>query len=242
MNRLARLLAIGCIALLLGARVATQVQMPHSQRAQDAMQRVTPTLRADLAAQGLSWGTPVFMRVYKDPGTLEVWLQNSRNQFQLFRRYPVCYFSGQPGPKVREGDLQSPEGFYFVTPARLNPFSRFHLSFNLGFPNAYDRHHGRTGSALMVHGDCVSIGCYAMTDAGIEEIYTLAHAALSHGQPFFRVHVFPFEMTAANVDAQHASRWHAFWQNLKVGHDHFETHRRPPNVRLRDGRYVFDPD
>ena len=142
---------------------------------------------------------------------------------------------------AREGaSLRGPEGFYFVTPGRLNPFSKFHLSFNLGYPNAYDRAHGRTGGALMVHGDCVSIGCYAMTDAGIEEIYALADAAFREGQPFFRVHVFPFRMTDENMARHEKSRWKDFWENLKEGYDFFERSGRPPNVEVRGGRYVFE--
>ena len=146
------------------------------------------------------------------------------------------------GPKLRQGDGQSPEGFYFVTPARLNSYSKFHLSFNLGYPNAYDRAHGRTGDFLMVHGDCVSIGCYAMTDVGIEEIYTLVQSALGGGQHFIRVHSFPFPMTDENMQAYKSHKDAAFWQNIKQGWDWFETHRRPPNVKVEDRRYLFNTD
>jgi len=127
-----------------------------------------------------------------------------------------------------------------VTPARLNPSSRFHLSFNLGYPNEYDRAHRRTGSALMVHGGKASIGCFAMTDAKIEEIYALASAALRNGQRFFRVHCFPFRMTAGNMKKRQASEWSAFWQNLKEGYDFFEDAGAPPNVLVRDGKYAFE--
>ena len=126
-----------------------------------------------------------------------------------------------------------------MTPGQLNPSSRFHLSFDLGYPNAYDRAHGRTGSALMVHGDCVSIGCYAMTDAGIEEIYALADAALRGGQTLFRMHVFPFRLTAENLLQHRYSRWYSFWENLQEGYRLFEEHGRPPDVEVRDGEYVF---
>jgi murein L,D-transpeptidase YafK len=152
----------------------------------------------------------------------------------------VCYYSGDFGPKVRTGDNQSPEGFYFVQPRQLNPNSRFYLSFNLGYPNAYDRAHGRTGDALMVHGNCVSIGCYAMTDRSIEEIYALADAALRNGQAFFQVHVFPFRLTAEKLFRHRESRWYTFWQNLKEGYDSFEETARPPNVSIKNKRYVFD--
>jgi murein L,D-transpeptidase YafK len=179
------------------------------------------------------------VRIFKESRELELWVEND-GRFALFRTYEICTFSGHLGPKLRTGDLQSPEGFYFVTPDRMNPASRFHLSFNLGYPNAYDRHHGRTGGFLMVHGDCVSIGCYAMTDAQIEEIYTLADAALRQGQPFFRVHIFPFRMTVRNMQRHRDSRWREFWRNLEEGYDFFERHGRPPNVEVRNGKYVFE--
>jgi len=122
----------------------------------------------------------------------------------------------------------------------MNPMSRFHLSFDLGYPNAYDRYYGRTGSALMVHGDCVSIGCYAMTDPGIEEIYALADAALRGGQPFFRVHIFPFRRTPDRIRRSRGSRWWEVWRNLQEGYAFFEREGRPPDVNVREGRYVFE--
>lgn len=160
--------------------------------------------------------------------------------FTLFKGYPICAWSGNLGPKEKEGDGQSPEGFYFVPPDAMNPNSQFHLSFNLGFPNAYDRAHGRTGSFLMVHGDCVSIGCYAMTDKAIEEIYVLAEAAHTGGQSYFRVHIFPFRMTDENMSAHDASPWIDYWRNLKAGYDAFEDTRIPPNVRVENKNYVFN--
>jgi murein L,D-transpeptidase YafK len=187
----------------------------------------------------LRFGAPIFVRIFKESRQLELWIENA-DHFELFKTYDICTFSGHLGPKLRTGDLQSPEGFYFVTPGRMNPVSEFHLSFNLGYPNAYDRARDRTGSALMVHGDCVSIGCYAMTDAGIEEIYTLADAALRSGQPFFRVHVFPFRMTARNMQRHHNSKWREYWENLKEGYDFFERTGRPPNVEVQGDRYVFE--
>ncbi|MCL4170236.1 UNVERIFIED_CONTAM: hypothetical protein GTU68_032858, partial [Idotea baltica] len=153
----------------------------------------------------------------------------------------ICRFSGDLGPKLKQGDFQSPEGFYFVRPNQLNPYSKFHLSFNLGYPNAYDRAHSRTGSALMIHGNCVSIGCYALTDPVIEVVYTLIDAAFRQGQPFFRVHIFPFKMNEINLESHKTSSWAKFWLNLKTGYDHFEQTGRPPNVTVRNGKYIFQP-
>ncbi len=212
---------------------------PSSDRSRAAIQRVQPSLEQAFQASGLTWGAPIFIRIFKESAELEVWVEHE-GRFRLFKTYPICTFSGELGPKLQQGDEQSPEGFYFVTPGRMNPYSQFHLSFNLGYPNAFDRYHGRTGNFLMVHGDCVSIGCYAMTDAGIEEIYTLADAALRQGQPYFRVHVFPFRMSSENM-AQHAdSPWQEFWRNLKEGYDFFEESGSPPNVEVQSGQYVFE--
>jgi murein L,D-transpeptidase YafK len=150
--------------------------------------------------------------------------------------------SGGLGPKLRQGDRQAPEGFYYVAPANMNPNSRFHLSFNIGYPNAYDRALGRTGSAIMVHGSWFSTGCFAMTDIKIEEIYALADAALRNGQRFFRLHVFPFRMTTRNLQRHAGSEWAEFWENLKDGYDFFESTKVPPNVLVRGGKYVFQAD
>lgn len=193
-----------------------------------------------LADKDLEFGAPIFIRIFKKEMLFEVWLKKDTN-FELFKTYPICtYGLGGLGPKIRKGDGKAPEGFYFVTPSRLNPVSNFHLSFNLGYPNNYDRHYGRTGSALMVHGSCVSIGCYAMTDSIIEEIFTLADAAFRNGQSFFRVHIFPFKMTNENMISCKVSEWYEFWSNLKEGYDFFESNKLPPNVEVRNGKYVFD--
>jgi len=175
----------------------------------------------------------------RDKGELQLWKRGIDDAFYLDRRFDICTWSGALGPKFREGDGQSPEGFYFIKPSSLNPNSSYHLSFNLGFPNAYDRAHGRTGSFLMVHGDCVSVGCYAMTNEGIEEIYAEVEAAFASGQPFIRVHAFPFEMTPENLGAYRGHANSAFWSNLKEGWDWFDREKRPPNVTVRDKRYVF---
>lgn len=190
-------------------------------------------------------GSPVFIRIVKTvdggmkDGYLELFIQGSDGTFSLYKTWPICSYSGDLGPKLREGDGQSPEGFYFVNPGRMNPNSNYHLSFNLGFPNAFDRAHNRTGSFLMVHGNCVSIGCYAMTDPVIEEIYTLMSKAFENGQPFIRVHAFPFPMIEQNLEKYKDNANIDFWRNLQSGWDWFETHKRPPNVDVSAQKYVF---
>lgn len=214
-------------------------QIPSSDRSKKAIQNVKPHLERELHTHVLKFGFPIFIRIFKESKELEVWIKGQES-YKLFRTYEICSFSGKLGPKLKQGDLQAPEGFYFVTPKRLNPWSSFHLSFDIGYPNAYDRFHNRTGSAIAIHGSCVSIGCYAMTDEKIKEIYALADGALQNGQRFFRVHIFPFRMTKENIEAHKNLKWGGFWQNLKVGYDYFEKKKAPPNVVVRQGKYIFE--
>ena len=197
------------------------------------------TLPARLAAKGLRQGEPVYLRIFKQEAVLEVWMEGDQG-WRLFQSYPICRFSGGLGPKLREGDRQAPEGFYQVAAGQLNPTSRHHLSFNLGFPNAYDRAHGRTGSFLMVHGGCLSVGCYAMTDPAVDDIYGLVSAALKNGQRNIDVHAFPFRMTDTNMIRYSHSRWIDFWRDLKAGYDLFEKGRRIPTVKVADKRYLVE--
>jgi murein L,D-transpeptidase YafK len=236
---LAAFAVAGAAVLVAEAGRRSPREVPSSERSREAVERTSRTLAPLLSRQGFRLGAPVFLRIFKEEKILEVWLRAGNGKFELFKSYPICYFSGNPGPKLKVGDRQSPEGFYTVAPSALNPHSQFHLSFNLGYPNAFDRAHGRTGSALMVHGSCVSIGCYAMTDPGIEEIYTLVEAALRNGQDSFQVHSFPFRMTPENFVRHRDSEWWDFWSNLKEGGDLFERDRVPPVVTVRDRRYVF---
>ena len=196
--------------------------VPSSSRSREVISRVRPALTTQLAGQGLHFGSPIFIRIFKEEKELEVWVRQGKD-FRLFKNYPVCsYGPGVLGPKRKDGDCQAPEGFYLVGPRQMNPLSQFHLSFDLGYPNGYDRAQGATGYAIMVHGNCVSVGCYAMGDKAIEEIYALADAALREGQPSFHVHIFPFRMTDVNMRRHRESEWYPFWENLKEGYDHFE--------------------
>ncbi len=213
--------------------------LPSTRKSRQILAKIRPILLQDFSDQGLSLSSPIFIRIFKASKELEVWVENSE-KFKLFKTYKLCSFSGLLGPKTQLDDLQSPEGFYYVTAERLNPSSRYHLSFDLGYPNLYDLAHGRTGSSLMVHGGCVSIGCYAITNEKMEEIYTIADAAFRGGQPFFRVHIFPFRMTKKNMKKHTRSKWYGFWKNLKQGYDIFENEKKPPNVMVQNKKYVFE--
>jgi murein L,D-transpeptidase YafK len=201
-----------------------------------------PPLSAALAHSGFVLGAPAHIRIYKRENVLELWLGRPQGRFALFRSYPICKWSGTLGPKLAEGDHQAPEGFYRVTLKQLNPTSRHHRAFNLGFPNAFDRSLNRTGSALMVHGGCSSVGCYAMTDPQIDEIYTIVSAALTGGQPEVDVAIFPFRLTEPALAAEAQSPWLGFWRNLKQGADLFDLTGAPPAVATCAGTYRFGPD
>lgn len=191
-----------------------------------------------LAASGLTRQQPILIRIFKREFELEIWKAKD-GRYQHFATYPICRWSGRLGPKLKTGDRQAPEGFYTVSKHQLNPNSRWHRSFNLGFPNVYDRAHGRTGSFLMVHGGCGSVGCYAMTNAVIDEIWTLVTAAFDAGQRRFQVQAFPFRMTEENLAAKAAHPLHTFWNTLKSGSDLFEASSLPPRVHVCGRNYVF---
>lgn len=211
------------------------------KRSSDAAQRVIPRLKQQLAKKGLSVGSPVFIRVFKHSRELEVWVYSkTTKKYVEFKNYKIYGISGRLGPKTYEGDMQAVEGFYSVGKWSLNPQSRFHLSFNLGYPNTYDKAHKRTGHSLMVHGNRVSAGCLAMTDYNVEEIYTLCDQALKSGQKSVQVHNFPFRMTSENMKLMTgSSKWAGFWQNLKTGYDAFEKNKVPPVVSVSGKKYVF---
>jgi murein L,D-transpeptidase YafK len=200
----------------------------------------TPTLK-QMETLNMDRAAPILIRIYKEESTLEVWKQDRSGKFALLNSYPICKFSGNLGPKLMQGDRQAPEGFYDITPDQMNPNSSEYLAFNTGFPNAFDRSLGRTGSFLMVHGGCRSVGCYAMTDYAMEEIYGLVDEAFKGGQEKVQLQAFPFRMTAQNL-ANHAGDPNIpFWEMLKAGSDAFLATERPPRVAVCDRRYVFNP-
>jgi murein L,D-transpeptidase YafK len=193
-----------------------------------------------LRGKGLKRGDPVFLRIFKGDLQVELWMKRGA-RFELFETYPICAWSGQLGPKLREGDGQAPEGFYTIGKGQLNPNSHYHRAFNLGFPNLLDRAHDRTGANLMVHGSCASVGCYAMTDAAIDELWLIITAALDGGQERFAVHVFPFRMTDERLAAYDWHPWAEFWRELKPAYDLFEETRIPPRTGVCNKRYVVEP-
>lgn len=224
------------IPLILSA--CSQTMEPSSNAAHNPISKATQEL---LVQKGMRLRSPIFIRIYKKESELEIWKQKDDGFFHRFKSYPICNWSGKLGPKLKQGDKQAPEGFYRVAKHQMNPNSKFHLSFNLGYPNAFDRSYKRTGANLMVHGDCRSAGCYAMTDALVEEIYAFAREAFAGGQKSFDVHAYPFRMTTKNMETHKRSKWIKFWRNLKKGHDDFEITRIPPKIKVCERRYHVNP-
>jgi len=232
-------------ALLASAAVAVAIALAGCDP-----DTITPTGRAqapipekmlaDMAAKNMDKESPILARIFKEDSEMEIWKQNRDGEFVLLKTYPICRWSGDLGPKKKEGDRQAPEGFYTITPGQMNPNSNYYLAFNTGFPNASDRAMGYFGSELMVHGDCSSRGCYAMTDEQIQEIYALARESFFGGQKAFQLQAYPFRMTALNMAKHRNNPNFAFWKMLKEGYDHFEATHQEPKVAVCDRHYVFD--
>jgi murein L,D-transpeptidase YafK len=203
---------------------------------------IPPAAMALMSSKGMSKDDPILIRAYKKESELEVWKRGSNGKYALFKTYPICRWSGQLGPKTREGDRQVPEGFYTVTPAQMNPNSNYYLSFDTGYPNAYDRSLGRNGGDIMVHGSCSSRGCFAMTDQNIAEIYAITREAFASGQRAVQFQSYPFRMTPENLAKHRFDPNIAFWKNLKEGFDTFEVTKEEVPVMVANRRYQFNAD
>ncbi len=234
-GRSALILAAGLLMLGLGGCSDFEGVLPKANRPLDAKTR-------DMVdRKGMNQQAPILIRIFKEEAKLEVWKQQtSTGKYAFLKDYDICAWSGVLGPKVREGDRQAPEGFYTIRPAQMNPNSDYYLSFNIGYPNEFDRSLGRTGSELMVHGACSSRGCYSMTDDSIQEIYTLGRLAFQGGQREFQVQAFPFRMTPENIAKHRNDPNMPFWLMLKEGYDHFEATGQPPKVDVCEHRYIFN--
>ncbi len=193
-----------------------------------------------MQARGMSRSAPIMIRVFKEESVLEVWKRKDNGRFDVIATYEICKWSGKLGPKFTEGDRQAPEGFYTVNQHQMNPNSSYHLAFNIGFPNSFDRVHGRSGQHLMVHGACSSAGCYSMSDEQVEQIYAFARDAFRGGQTAFQFQAYPFRMTPANMARYRDDPNFEFWKMLKEGYDHFEITKVPPKVDVCEKRYVFN--
>lgn len=234
-----RLLLLVTIAVWLLFKASAQ-DVPSSPRSVQAVSETTVGVTETLSQKQIRKGAPVYIQIIKADDVLRLYLQTEDGTYDLFRTYHICAWSGRLGPKLREGDGQSPEGFYSIKPDQMNPNSSFHLSFNLGYPNQYDRAHGRTGTFLMVHGNCVSIGCYAMTDESISEIWTLMVWAFEDGQTAIPVHIFPFELSDSNLERYGDHEWIEFWRTLQPAWKVFLEKKIPPSISIAGRDYLVN--
>ncbi|WP_338822787.1 murein L,D-transpeptidase family protein [Bradyrhizobium septentrionale] len=229
--------AVLAAGILLAGCDSDQISLAQNAKAN---QPVTPKLLAAMVEKDMDLQSPMLVRLFKQEAELEIWKQDRSGRMALLKTYPICRWSGDLGPKVREGDRQAPEGFYSINPSQMNPQSAYYLSFNTGYPNAFDKALGRTGSQLMVHGDCSSRGCYAMTDEQIAEIYSLGRESFFGGQKAFQLQAYPFRMTPVNMAKHRNNPNMPFWKMIKEGYDHFEVTKQEPKVDFCEKKYVFD--
>jgi len=241
LSQIPRVFAKACFLTLVVAGLSDCSSMVYAPKPAVRTGTVRSSTIKQMEALDMDRAAPILIRIYKEERTLEIWKQDRSGKFALLDSYPICKFSGNLGPKLMQGDHQAPEGFYDITPDQMNPNSSEYLAFNTGFPNAFDRSLGRTGSFLMVHGGCRSVGCYAMTDYAMEEIYGLVDEAFKGGQEKVQLQAFPFAMTAQNLAGHAGDPNLPFWELLKTGSDAFSATERPPRVAVCDRRYVFNP-
>ncbi len=229
-------------AAIVGVAIGALTALSGCNDAQDtrAMQALSNETLGLMAEKGVSATAPMLIRAYKKESELEVWKMRPDGSYVLLKTFPICRWSGQLGPKTHEGDRQSPEGFYTITPAMMNPHSSYYLSFNVGYPNAYDRAHGATGGSVMVHGVCSSSGCFSMTDAQIAEIYAIARESFAGGQHGIQMQAYPFHLTPKNLAKYRLDPNMPFWKELKKGNDHFEATKHDVMVAVCGRHYVFD--
>ncbi|WP_375658381.1 L,D-transpeptidase family protein [Bartonella sp. MR30HLJHH] len=235
-----RFLAV-CVLFVMGILAACGGRLPASIRAK-VEQPLPQEIQNRMALYDIDPYAPIVMRFFKEENLAEIWKQSRSGPFILVARYGICKWSGKLGPKYKEGDLQTPEGFYTISANQMNPYSKYYLSFNIGFPNLYDQENGRTGSNLMVHGSCFSAGCYSMSDKNMAQIYAFARDAFKGGQREFQLQAFPFRMTEDNMLRHSNDPHYQFWVMLKKGYDFFEKNRQPPTVEVYGKRYVFNRD
>ena len=241
LSQVASVFAKACFSSIIVAGLGGCSSIPYAPKTTVRTGTVRTATLKQMETFNMDRAAPILVRIYKEENTLEVWKQDRNGKFALLNSYPICKYSGNLGPKLMQGDRQAPEGFYDITPDQMNPNSSQYLAFDTGFPNAFDRSLGRTGSFLMVHGGCRSVGCYAMTDYAMEEIYGLVDEAFKGGQEKVQLQAFPFRMTAQNL-ASHAQDANLpFWEMLKAGSDAFLATEQPPRVAVCDRRYVFNP-
>jgi murein L,D-transpeptidase YafK len=214
------------------------------ERVKSAYQTKWETLNKELVKSGFNNQFKLLIIAYKAEKVLEIWLKPSISEnYKLFKTYNHCNSSGKLGPKVMEGDLQTPEGFYHINV--FNPMSKYHLSLGINYPNKVDKVRTgkiqKTGGEIYIHGDCVTVGCIPLGDEYIKELYLLAVEAKNNGQQNIPVYIFPFKMTDKNLEkyGKLFLQQVEFWKTLKPGYDIFESHNKMLKVSEINGKYVI---
>ncbi len=243
---------IGCLFVAADACAQTAVssaQKPLS-KADAILLETEDTLTKQFEKAQLSWPPKsLYIRSFKYDRQLEVWVKdNLKEPYKLFKTYKICMQSGTTGPKRMEGDYQVPEGFYHIND--FNPNSSYHLSLGLNYPNASDRILSdslRPGSAIYIHGNCVSVGCIAISDEPIEELYTMASAVRLQGQEFIPVHVFPVKYSVKKSNdyllesIKENAYLESFNKNIKEVFDYFEANKQLPIIMVnKRGEYLMN--
>jgi murein L,D-transpeptidase YafK len=231
---------VGAFALLGAAALLSGCDESGLSPNSRAYAPLAPETLALMKEKGTTKEAPVLIRAYKKESELEIWKMQSDGRYALLKTYPICRWSGQLGPKAREGDRQVPEGFYSITPAQMKPNSSYYLAFNVGYPNAYDRALGHDGGSIMVHGICSSAGCFSMTDPQIGEIYAIVREGFSAGQREVQMQSYPFRMNAENMAKYRLDPNIGFWKQLKEGSDNFEVTKEEVSVGVCAQHYVFN--
>lgn len=238
-----------CLTLLLSLSImvsaqnnfkATQIKFERVEKAYDEKWE---TLQKFVKAGGYEDDFSMIINAYKAEGKLDIWLKGkSQKNYSLFRTYDFCAHSGTLGPKVIEGDGQTPEGFYYINV--FNPMSSFYLSLGVNYPNLVDLARtgkdGKPGNDIYIHGNCVTVGCIPLTDEKIKEVYVLAIEACNAGQEKIPVNIYPFKMTNENLKkyaAQFPNQL-AFWKTLQPGYLAFEKNKNLADIKEVKGKYV----
>jgi murein L,D-transpeptidase YafK len=215
----------------------------------EAFHRKVDTLEKQFEAKKLEWPAKyMYIRSFKYDSQLEVWIKNDlKEQYKLFKTYRVCALAGTLGPKRMEGDYQVPEGFYYIN--EFNPNSSYYLSLGLNYPNVSDRILSdslRPGSAIYIHGSCVTVGCIPITDQQIDELYILAAYAKNQGQDFIPVHIFPVRYNVPRsvkyLDGltKEDPALKKFSDKLEEAFDYFDKFRQLPVVLINEkGEYII---
>jgi murein L,D-transpeptidase YafK len=238
-----KLILLLTMTLPVSAQSGFKAEQLTFERVKTAYEQKWINLQNDLNTAGITSTFKLYIAAYKSEGKLELWIQTEgQKKYKLFRAYDFCAHSGQLGPKIKEGDLQTPEGFYNII--AFNPKSNFYLSLGINYPNPVDQLRSgkaKPGGDIYIHGNCVTVGCIPLTDDKIKEVYILAVEARNTGQEQIPVHIFPFKMTGENINNYLAGfpQEEELWTNLQSGYNYFEKYRIPPVATLWKGKYSF---